>query len=75
MQEGQAIAEIREVRRRISEECDHDPRKLITYYKELQLRHKERLLRPEESNAISDAPNEQLKTERLVNHERDSFKS
>jgi len=48
MQEDQAIAEIREVRRRISEECDHDPRKLIGYYKELQLRHKERLLRPEE---------------------------
>jgi hypothetical protein len=46
MQEDQAIAEIREVRRRISEECDHDPRKLITYYKELQLRHQERLVRP-----------------------------
>ncbi len=48
MQEDQAIAEIREVRRRISEECDHNPRQLVTYYKELQLRHKERLLRPEE---------------------------
>ena len=47
MQEDQAIAEIREVRRQISEACDHDPRKLITYYKELQLRHKERLLRPQ----------------------------
>jgi hypothetical protein len=44
MQEDQTIAEIREVRRQISEECDHDPRKLITYYKELQLRHRERLL-------------------------------
>ena len=48
MEEDQAIAEIREVRRRISEECDHDPRKLIAYYKELRRRHKERLLRPEE---------------------------
>jgi len=47
MQEDQAIAEIREVRRRISEACDHDPQKLITYYKELQLRHKERLVPPE----------------------------
>jgi hypothetical protein len=47
MQEDQAIAEIREVRRQISAECDHDPRKLVSYYKELQLRHKERLLRPE----------------------------
>ena len=48
MQEDQAIAEIREVRRQISEKCDHDPRKLITYYKEQQLRHKERLLQEEE---------------------------
>ena len=48
MQEDQAIAEIREVRRRISEECDHDPRKLITYYKELQLRHQDRLLPTDE---------------------------
>jgi hypothetical protein len=47
MQEDQAIAEIREVRRQISGECDHDPQKLIAYYKELQLRHKERLLPPE----------------------------
>lgn len=50
MQEEQAIAVIREVRRQISEECDHDPRKLVSYYKELQLRHEERLLRHEESN-------------------------
>lgn len=48
MQEDQAIAEIREVRRQISEECGHDPRKLVTYYKELQLRHKERLVKAEE---------------------------
>lgn len=54
MQEDQAIAEIREVRRQISEECDHDPRKLITYYKELQLQHKERLLRPEGKAGVAD---------------------
>lgn len=48
MQEDQAIAEIREVRRQISEECDHDPRKLVSYYKELQLQHKERLVKAEE---------------------------
>ena len=48
MQDDQAIAEIREVRRQISEECGHDPRKLVSYYKELQLRHKERLMRLEE---------------------------
>jgi hypothetical protein len=53
LQENQAIAEIREVRRQISEECDHDPRKSVVYYKELQLRHKERLLRPKEGKADS----------------------
>jgi hypothetical protein len=53
MQEDQAIAEIREVRSRISQECDHDPRKLVAYYEELQLRHKERLLRPEEDEKES----------------------
>ena len=55
MQEDQAIAEIREVRRRISEECNHDPRKLIAYYKELQFRHKERVVRLEEGKeAVAD---------------------
>jgi hypothetical protein len=54
MQEDQAINDICEVRRRISEECDHDPRKLITYYKQLQLRHKERLLPPEEDKEEVD---------------------
>jgi hypothetical protein len=53
MQEDQAIAEIREVRRQISEECDHDPRKLIAYYKELQLRHRERLLSHEEGREVA----------------------
>jgi hypothetical protein len=48
MQEDQAMAEIREARRQISEECHHNPQKLVSYYKELQLRHKDRLLRPEE---------------------------
>lgn len=54
MLEDQAIAEIREVRRLISEECDHDPRKLINYYKELQLRHNERLMRSKEGKEVAD---------------------
>jgi hypothetical protein len=49
MQEDQVIAEIRKVRRQISEECDHDPRKLVSYYKKLQLRHKKRLPRQEQT--------------------------
>lgn len=48
MQEDQAIAQIREVRHKISEECDNDPRTLVSYYKELQLQHKERMLLSEE---------------------------
>ena len=53
MQEDQAIAEIREVRSRISRECEDDPRKLVAYYKELQLEHKERLLPQKEAEKES----------------------
>lgn len=44
MPEEDPIAEIREVRHRISEECDHDPQKLVAYYKLLRQQRKERLL-------------------------------
>lgn len=40
------IARIREVRHRISEECGHDPYKLVAHYIELQKQHEERLLPP-----------------------------
>lgn len=30
------IDEIREIRHRISEECGHDPRRLVEHYKELE---------------------------------------
>ena len=48
MSEDQVISRIREVRRQISEECAHDPRKIVDYYKKLQQKHKERILRSEE---------------------------
>jgi hypothetical protein len=48
MQEDQVISRIREVRPQISEECAHDPRKLVSYYKEVQKKDKERMLRLEE---------------------------
>ncbi len=38
------IAEIREVRHRISERFDHDPRRLVAYYLELQKRYEDRLI-------------------------------
>jgi hypothetical protein len=38
------IVRIRRVRREISAKCDHDPRKLVEHYIELQKRHADRLI-------------------------------
>jgi hypothetical protein len=38
------IERIRRVRHEISAKCDHDPRKLVEHYMELQKRHAERLI-------------------------------
>lgn len=43
-QHDPAIDEIREVRHRISARFDHDPKRLIDYYMQLQEQHKDRLL-------------------------------
>ena len=42
----QVIDEIRQIRHRISEECGHDPKRLVEYFQKLQERHKDRLYRP-----------------------------
>jgi hypothetical protein len=52
------IDEIREVRRRISAQFDHDPKKLVEYYMELQKRHADRLI----GNAKDSAPREEAAT-------------
>lgn len=39
-----AIAAVREARHRISATVDHDPRKLVAYYRQLQERHRERVI-------------------------------
>ena len=44
MQDDPAIARIREVRHRISKQFDHNPKRLVEYYMQLQERHKDRLL-------------------------------
>jgi hypothetical protein len=44
MQDDPAIARIREVRHRISKQFDHEPKRLVEYYMQLQERHKDRLL-------------------------------
>jgi len=38
------IAEIREVRHRISERVGHDPARLVAYYQQLQERYRDRLV-------------------------------
>jgi hypothetical protein len=47
MKDDPTIAAIREARHKISAAVHHDPRKLVAHYRELQERHRERLvLRP-----------------------------
>jgi hypothetical protein len=53
MKPDPTLARVREARHRISEKHDHDPKRLIEYYMELQKRHGERLVsspRPESQN-------------------------
>jgi hypothetical protein len=40
------IEEVREIRRKISEQFDHDPVKLVEYYMEIQKQYAERLVDP-----------------------------
>ncbi len=39
-----ALERVREARRRISEQVDHDPKKLVEYYIEQQQHYKDRLV-------------------------------
>ena len=48
------IAEIRKARWMISEECGHDPRRLVERYIRLQEAHKDRLMRnPEKAPPLT----------------------
>jgi hypothetical protein len=38
------IQAVRQARHRISQKVGHDPRKLVDYYRQLQERHRERLV-------------------------------
>lgn len=51
----QAIEEIREVRRRISAEFDHDIAKYLTYLREQEKQHPEQIQRGKELLARRDA--------------------
>ncbi len=48
MKDDPAIAKIREVRHRISAEHDHDPRKVVDYYIEMQKKYQDRLVKSSE---------------------------
>jgi len=42
--EDPTVDEVREARHQISESVGHDPNKLVEYYRQLQERHRERLI-------------------------------
>jgi len=44
MKDDPTITAIREARHKISASVNHDPRKLVAHYRELQERHRERLV-------------------------------
>ena len=44
MQADPTLDHVREVRNRISEQCAHDPKKLVEYYIKLQSKYADRLL-------------------------------
>ena len=48
------IDEVRAVRRRISAQFGHDPRKLVEHYMELQQRHNDRLIERPKGAAGTD---------------------
>ncbi len=44
MKDDPTIKAVRDARHRISEMVGHDPRKLVEYYRQLQERHRQRLV-------------------------------
>jgi hypothetical protein len=55
-QDDLTIAEIREVRHLISEECGHDPDQVIAYYLEMQRQYDRRLLKQSEADDEKATP-------------------
>jgi hypothetical protein len=44
MEPDSPLLRVRKARCRISEECGHDPKRLVEYYMKLQERHRDRLV-------------------------------
>jgi hypothetical protein len=55
-QSDPVIDEVREVRRRISEQCGHDPDRLVAYYMEFQQQFRDRMIECVERTAVPDQP-------------------
>lgn len=57
MKDDPTIQAVRDARHRISETVDHDPRKLVEYYRQLQERHHERLIAKPKQSSTTEAEN------------------
>ena len=49
------IAAVRDVRHQISASVDHDPKKLVEHYRQLQQRHRERLESRKELKSVGNS--------------------
>ena len=56
MQDDPALTWVREVRHRISQQFDHDPKKFVEHYIQLQERHKDRLLKLAAEEQTGESP-------------------
>ena len=52
MKDDDAIKSVRNVRQLISLSQDHNPKKLVEYYKKLQSRHKDRLISERSASSL-----------------------
>lgn len=50
------ITRIREVRHQISEECGHDPQRIVEYYSKLQKKYQDRIIGNSEEETIPSEP-------------------
>lgn len=54
MKDDPAIQAVRDVRHRISERVGHDPRRLVEYVRQMQERHRDRLISKPKSSEKDD---------------------
>jgi hypothetical protein len=54
MKDDPTIKAVRDARHRISESVDHDPRKLVEHYRQMQKRHQDRLVSRPQSKPATD---------------------